>query len=104
MVISIRDEHWTGPPLSEGQRAASCCMHCVELAGIEVFKYPSMLWDSAFPRRRQHAFLHCTLISPLQGQTLARPTGSPLSRREGREETPGSTCPGMLKLFGSHQV
>lgn len=49
-----------------------------ELAGIEVFKYPIMLWDLAFPKRRQRAFLHCTLISTLQGQTLRRVTASPL--------------------------
>lgn len=78
VFVGISDQNWTAPLLSRGQRAASCCTHCVELAGIEVFKYPSMLWDSAFPRRRQHTFLHYALISPLQGQTLARPTGSSL--------------------------
>ncbi|XP_058694121.1 uncharacterized protein LOC131578886 isoform X1 [Poecile atricapillus] len=47
-----------------------------------------MLWDSAFPRRRQHAFLHCTLISPLQG----------LVSLHGKANTP-LTLPGFCCWF-----
>lgn len=78
VFTGISEQDWTVPLLSQGQGAASCCTHCVELAGSDVFKYPSMLWASAFPRRRQRAFVRYTLFSPLQGQTLAGPTGNPL--------------------------
>lgn len=54
-----------------------------ELGGVELFKYSGKLQDLAFLKRRQQcAFLHCTRISTLQGQTLAGVAVSPLWRRE----------------------
>lgn len=85
VFMSIGTQKWARPLWVQDKEGCFMFDTLCELAGARVFKYPGMLQDLAFPKSGQRAFLHCTLISTLQGQTLARVAVSPLQRREGKE-------------------
>lgn len=87
----ISAQGWTGPLLSQGQRAALCSAHRGELAGIEVFKYPSMLWTRLSRGGGSMPFGVVPSCHPCKVRPSKTHRQSPLQRE--REGTVGSTCP-----------